>query len=108
MWHLILCARCRCTLLSTLYDSPKTKSDIYRHMFYIIFQTAGTIGIEYFSLIEILQDDIQHYQWKVKITCIYRVKDNKSTYKKKKKRGTNSKTNFYIYSSQVNPCFGKN
>jgi hypothetical protein len=49
-------------------------------VFYIIFKTAGTFGVEYFSLIEILQDDIQHHQWKLKITYIYKVKDNKSTY----------------------------
>jgi hypothetical protein len=28
----------------------------------------------------VLQDDIQHHQWKLKITYIYKVKDNKSTY----------------------------
>jgi hypothetical protein len=41
-------------------------------VFCIIFKTSGTFGIEYFSLIEILQDDIQHHQWKLKIT--YKVK----------------------------------
>jgi hypothetical protein len=44
------------------------KFDIYRNTFYIIGKTEGTFWTEHFTLIQIIQDVIQHHQWKFKIT----------------------------------------